>query len=535
MINTFITSYKVSFAQNANALIFFLKRIPLLGKKIPEKLYKHTQAKFALGILSEILGLLKGFIKTALYLGLVIILPAYLMDRTSSQLLSKFFYIFFILSFMLSPIAHSKIFSAANKPAYDMIILMRADAREYYLSQIIYTRLEAFFHSILPFIIIGLIIGFSPIKAVIALVELTCFRIIGEFIYLYYYKRTGRIFLKRPSINSAVMLLGIALAYVPPILGYNLGIEFILFNVFSLFLLLCLGSASFIYLWGYKDYTPIAKEILTKFSLFNPEEFKATVKFADVKLDEKKMNKEVLNARAIGKKSGYDYLNYLFYLRHKQILVHPIRNRVILVVIAFLISLAVILFLPDKAPLLVQGLKKSTPSLVFLMYLISTGERICKALFYNCDSSLLKYGYYRERGVILSNFTIRLRLSVLLNIIPAFALCLCFSFIFLLCGSGNELVSMLPLFLCIICLACFFSIHHLFMYYAIQPYTAQLTVKSPLYKFSNGVIYFLSYICLQVKTSSYVFTLGVLIVTIFYMSIALIVTYKVAPKTFRLR
>jgi hypothetical protein len=73
------------------------------------------------------------------------------------------------------------------------------------------------------------------------------------------------------------------------------------------------------------------------------------------------------------------------------------------------------------------------------------------------------------------------------------------------------------------------------MYYVIQPYTAELTMKSPLYIIINFIIYAISYICLQIKTSSYYFTLGVLGVTIIYMAAALVITYRVAPRTFRLK
>ena len=50
MINTFVNSFKVSFAEKANIFIYFLKRIPLLGKKIPDNLYKKTHDKFIIGI-----------------------------------------------------------------------------------------------------------------------------------------------------------------------------------------------------------------------------------------------------------------------------------------------------------------------------------------------------------------------------------------------------------------------------------------------------------------------------------------------------
>ena len=56
-----------------------------------------------------------------------------------------------------------------------------------------------------------------------------------------------------------------------------------------------------------------------------------------------------------------------------------------------------------------EAMTQMMPLMVFVMYLESTGARICKAMFFNCDISLLKYGYYREADVILKNFKIRLK------------------------------------------------------------------------------------------------------------------------------
>jgi len=73
------------------------------------------------------------------------------------------------------------------------------------------------------------------------------------------------------------------------------------------------------------------------------------------------------------------------------------------------------------------------------------------------------------------------------------------------------------------------------MYYVLQPYTAELTVKSPLFKIVNMVMYIVCYACIQIKTPTYYFTVGIIITTIVYMGIALILTYRVAPRTFKLK
>lgn len=535
MISTFINSFKVSFAEQANTFIYFLKRIPVLGKKIPENVYKRTHAKLVIGVIREILGVLGGFIGKAIYLGIMIILPSYLMTKDIAKLQPYFLHMFFFLSFILGPVMKNVIFDKANKAAFNMITLMRADAREYYLGEILYKNITDFIYFVIPVIIIGLIIGISPLKAIVLVAEIIAFRLIGEYLQLFIYDKTEGLQKYKDLFTLLVIIGGLVLAYVLPLLGFIIDFSPILFNAFVLIIVLILGAAAFIYLWNYKKYTPIAKTLLNKENLFNKDDFKTNVSFGNVKLDEKKMSKEELNTKKYDQKTGYEYLNSIFFLRFRRIMVKPVKQRAAFIGIIFLIAMYFVLFMPSTRGKLVNEIKKSIPILVFVMYSMSTGERICKAMFFNCDVSLLRYGYYREASVILSNFTSRLKRVVILNLIPALTLCVAISCIILASGYSSQLIGMIPLFLCIICLACFFSIHHLFMYYVLQPYTAELTVKSPLFKVVNMVMYIGSYMCLQVETTSYYFTAGIIITTIVYMVVALILTYRVAPRTFKLK
>lgn len=535
MISTFINSFKVSFAERANTFIYFLKRIPVLGKKIPENLYKRTHAKLVIGVIREILGVLGGFIGKAIYLGLMIILPSYLMTKDITKLQPYFLHMLFFLSFVLGPLIKTTIFDEDNKAAFNMITLMRADAREYYVGEIVYRNITDFIYFVLPVIIIGLIIGFSPLRAIVLVAELIALKLIGECLQLFIYDKTEIRLKKKAIFISVVVLSGLLLTYALPFFGAVINFNPILFNIYMVIIVLGLGVAAFIYLWKYRKYTPIAKALLNKDNLFNKEDFKTNMSFGNVKLDENKMSKEELNTKKYDQKKGYEYLNSLFFLRFRRIMVKPVKQRVAFIGIIFLIAMYFILFMPSIRGKLVTEIKKSIPILVFIMYSMSTGERICKAMFFNCDVSMLRYGYYREASVILSNFTSRLKRVVILNLIPALTLCAAIICIILASGYSSELIYMIPLFLCIICLACFFSIHHLFMYYVLQPYTAELTVKSPLFKFINIVVYIVSYSCLQVETSSYYFTAGIIITTIVYIVVALILTYRVAPRTFKLK
>ncbi|MBU5484543.1 hypothetical protein KQI86_09390 [Clostridium sp. MSJ-11] len=536
LLRTFINSFKVSFAENANIFIYFLKRIPVIGKRIPEKLYKQTRAKIVFGIIKEILGIVSNFFRKSFYLGVMILLPSYLLiNKDMSLILPEFLHIFFFLSFILGSIMNVIVFDANNRSSYNMITLMRVDAKEYYLGQIIYRNVEKFIYFMVPMIIIGSIIGLSPLKAVILITELTAFRFIGEWLHLFIYECTGKVIVNKNSFVFTSIIIFLILAYALPFAGFTIDFYPILFNNSVVLVLMILGILSFIHIWKYKQYTNIAKKLLARDNIFDIENFKSELSFVDVKLDEKNMTEDDLNSKIYDKKQGYEYLNSIFFKRHRKIILSPIKFRVLVITAMFLIGIVLILINPEKKIIFINRIENAAPLLVFIMYTMSTGERICKAMFYNCDVSLLRYSYYREGKVILSNFTSRLKKVVFLNIIPAFTLCLALIAFIIISGYSNKLISMIPLFLCAIFLSCFFSIHYLFMYYVIQPYTAELEVKSPLFKFTNGLIYFVSYFCLRLKTSSYYFTLAIVILTILYMAIALILTYRVAPKTFRLK
>ncbi|ERI91671.1 hypothetical protein HMPREF1982_03055 [Clostridiales bacterium oral taxon 876 str. F0540] len=539
MYRTFINSFKVTFAEGANQFIYFLKRIPLVGRKVPDKLYEKTDAKLTIGIISQILGLFSGFFRKAFYIGIMVILPAYLISdsliKDTTKLLPIFFHIFASLSLILGPLMKSTIINKYDKQAFNMITLMRANARKYYISNIIFINLKDFLHFVIPMLIIGYIIGFTPLKAVIFILELIALRFIGECLHIRVYAKTKSVLTEKNIYMTTVILGGMLFAYLLPVMKLTVNFQKVLFNTYAAIFIICIGAAAFIYILRYKNYTVIAKKLLTKDNLFKLGAVKTDMKFGDVKINEKKMTKEDLDSRSLNKKEGYEYLNAIFFKRHRRIMVTPIRNRVLIISIVFLICMYFVIFMPQNRNDIVSQIQKSTALFVFFMYLMSTGERICKAMFYNCDLSLLRYAYYRESKVILSNFTSRLKRVVMLNIIPAAILCLALIIITASAGYSSKLIEMVPIFLCILCLACFFSIHHLFMYYVIQPYTAELTVKSPLFKIINAVMYFVCYGCLQIKTSSYYFTLGVLGVTVIYMAAALIITYKAAPKTFRLK
>ena len=55
--------YKINFYEYANHVIYFFQHIPLIGKKIKDKLYSLDDYKMAFGILGFIISLINRFFK----------------------------------------------------------------------------------------------------------------------------------------------------------------------------------------------------------------------------------------------------------------------------------------------------------------------------------------------------------------------------------------------------------------------------------------------------------------------------------------
>ncbi|WMM26109.1 hypothetical protein RBU61_05385 [Tissierella sp. MB52-C2] len=535
MNRTFINSFKVEFARNANKLIYYLKKVYFIGKKIPDNLYERTKAKLILGVISKILNIIMGFIWKSLYLGIMVILPSYWITKNISLVKPYFLHIFFFLSFILASFMKTSIFDSGNQSAFYMIRLMRSDAREYYRSRLLYNRVMEFINFSIPMLVIGSFIHITPLKVLIILLELTAFRLIGEAIYLLMYDRLNINLEKHNVLQGVLMVSGLIMAYVLPIAKYTINLESLLFNVFIGGTVILVGIICLLYAWNYKRYTILSRELLGKVNLIDIESIKTDISFGDVKLNEKKINRESLRNKIYDNKEGYEYLNSIFFSRLKKVISFPIKIRVAIIGVIFLVGVCLAIFKPENGKDIIKIFEQKTSIFVFIVYMMSIGERVCRALFYNCDVKLLRYNYYRSGEVILNNFKIRLKEIIAFNLIPAITLCLCILGIVIVNGYTYKLVGMLPLFLCIICLSCFFSIHYLFIYYIIQPYSAELEVKSPWLGIINNAVYFICYFSTKINTTPKIFTLGVIVGTIVYMIGALILAYKFAPKTFKLR
>lgn len=175
------------------------------------------------------------------------------------------------------------------------------------------------------------------------------------------------------------------------------------------------------------------------------------------------------------------------------------------------------------------------PYFVFIMYLINRGTGFTRALFMNCDHSLLTYPFYKEPRSVLRLFSIRLREIIKVNLLPAFIIGIGLPLLLYLSGGTDNPLNYLILFVSIICMSIFFSVHYLTVYYLLQPYNAGTQIKSGTYRLVLTATYLVSFYIMKLRVPIFAFGMAAIAFCILYCVLACVLIYRLAPKTFKLR
>lgn len=541
MINTIIQGRMLVFVQQVNVLLYYVRKLPLVGEKIPYRLYGETDIKKAIGAIPVVFSVIGAFVGTFLYFLLMIKLPAnwiqgfwekegIFVDQKAVMV-----YLFLIFSFLPGSFLVSNLTEGAKKD-YVLLHVMRIPAAQHYRSKMVLKGVK----DTICFLVPLLWFGFGA-ESALFVVSLFFTRYIGHAGILQHYrhseKKGKKVFWK--SLGKTFLMFGIILA-----LGYGVAAavprlffdryvmaEVVVFLSFTL-----VGMFFFSKVWNYGGYTIFAKKMVSLKDFLEQDDAVKEARAADVQIQDKDISKEELRSRKYEEKEGYDYLNAIFFERHKRIVSRAVKSRIIIILAVGLIGAVALLFVGEQMKQKTfEAMTQMMPVMVFVMYLESTGGRICKAMFFNCDISLLKYGYYREADAILKNFKIRLRKLLMLDAVPAAIICGMILLWTLLCGEILAVWKVIPLMAGSLLLSAFFCLFHLFMYYITQPYTEEKTVKSPIFSVVNALVYFGCYLCLQIQTGSWLFTLGVLAVTIIFIPLSYFCVFRFAPKTFKIR
>ena len=524
MIKTFITSFKLKNTYRANSIIYSIKQFPIIGKMLPSSLYKNRGLKIFSNIISILWEFISIFIGKIIYIAAMIFMALSWYKTNSAD---TFIHLFVFLTlaggvlntYMLNP----------TKDKYYAIILMNINAREYGLSNYYYQLIKLFV-GFLPFtILFGMMLG-VPLWIQIAIpFFVLAIKLIVMNYSIYKFKKTNKASNENLLNKFSWGFVGICLLLAYGLPAINITLNQTIF-LYIFILALILGIVSLVKIHNFKDYRRMYKQILTESNVYVQEKVTGTQAIKDTSLKQIELDKNYTS-----NKSGFAYFHDLFVKRHRKILTKAVKKQsvvILLIIIAMIIGIQMNDEFKKKTN---EILMVYLPYFVFIMYCINRSSSVTQAMFMNCDHSMLTYRIYRTPKVILGIFKGRLKTLITINLLPATLIGLGLALLLYLSGGTDNSLNYVILFVSIIAMSIFFSVHYLVMYYLLQPYNVSTEIKSSTYKAVQAITYFVCWYMIQIKLPIFSFGIATIVFCIAYSLISLFLAYKYAPKTFKLR
>ncbi len=524
MLDAFITSFKLKNTYRVNSIIYSIKQLPLIKRILPESLYKNKVLKIIGNIISIIMELCSIFLGKFLYIFFCIFafFPVYKLNTTYI-----FLHLFLFLS-IVGGIMNTYMFNPTKDKYYAMII-MNMDAKKFTLSNYIYAMLKTF-------------IGFMPFTVIFGLmsnIPLWICLIMPIFVVMIKMTFSAYIlidFNKTKIAKNENLLNKLTWVVITTLLLCAYGLPYIKITINPTIFIICFiislitGAISCQVISSFGKYKQIYKQLLTTENVYAVENAKSNQKIRENVSKQIKLDKNFTS-----NKHGFAYFHELFVKRHSQILTKAIKKQSLVIIAIFIVLSIVCLQNNEVAKTINSLLLVYLPYFVFVMYILNRGTTLTQAMFMNCDHSMLTYRIYRTPKVILGVFKERLKTLILINLVPAILLGGGLAFLLYISGGTTEQLNYLILFVSIIAMSIFFSVHYLVMYYLLQPYNVNTEIKSSTYQIVQGLTYFVCYFLIGKKLPTFHFGLVMIIFCVIYSLISLILAYKYAPKTFKIR
>ncbi|OAB40255.1 hypothetical protein [Paenibacillus antarcticus] len=385
MLRTLNTLVAIRTSTAANLFIYYIQKLPVIGKHVTDTIYANVNLKRAVSIIVFLISLLWGFVIRLAYVGLLIYLPVVGLGRDLSAevQLQHFVHIYFILSFVVAGVSNATILEP-KREKYVAVKLMRQSPTRYMKASLGY-RYVTFMAYLMPSMLLFTSqLGASIIETILLVTSVTLWRILTEYMHLKLFDKTGMVLIKNNVIVWIVIGLGYAAAYLPLLFDWVPVTSSILLSLPICLVIVVGGIFATVRLARYSNYSG-AVDAATKRDdpLLDLGRMMSEAQKTSVKSKESDYTLNGKHQENIETKEGYGYLNMLFFSRHRSLINDPVYKRMAIIGAFGTVVVAVVMMLSQRDEFLVLNLGVIFPFLVMAMYFLSVGEKMCRAMFYN--------------------------------------------------------------------------------------------------------------------------------------------------------
>jgi len=557
-----------------NSLVFALKKTPVIGKLIPDKLYSTTFLKVIYWIFHVIVEVFKLFIGKIFGLGMIYLAAFLLSDQyikhemvqgvSRSAMYGNLGLFIFLLYAFCGILIRVPYFNCTTEKEY-LVFMLRMDAKKLNETLIWYDLAKLF----IGYVMAGIfaVITGAPFWLWLGIPVLAlAVKFIGIGLQILSFRFKSRLH-KSLKISAVAYLIRLALV----LLAGPFFIVFVANGYFIPMLQMVIITVLTVIagIWGLTMFLKTDSNLHRRalHDNISKTEVKATSQYDNTKSFKKIKAKGTVK----GDKKGFEYLNALFVKRHWTMLcMKPVIFTIIVAAVMILFSgefiygyysrygadncwnmvitniINFFTFRGFSDALLPVG---NDPAFEFFRYVaqshllalmipLSISDNSFKntqAMFINCDNSLMTFSFFKQREKIIKLFDIRLKQLIKINIGPVVSLGLFADLILFVTGGqsypGEYLVTILVGFM----LSILTSVTWLALYYLFQPFTTSVVAKSGAYRITSIIIYSVASILVWVPLVSYILAPVLLVFTAGYVFFLRNRVYKLAPKTWKIK
>ena len=519
MWNSLKYGLEIDIVYSINSFIYALRKLPVLKDLFTNDIYKNTTTKKVIGSFGIIISIFRNILLKYLYFFIIYYISIKAFSKTSKD---TFIHMYFFLT-IVGMFIHNQLLDPSKKK-YFSIVLFNMDATSYFRAVLLWNQFKLLlWNSIFLFIFSSKLK--IPIPITIQLIIFSFFiRLIGEALLIIFFKKNHYMWYSNTKYYFSVVITILLLALLPII---NIYLSYIFISIGTIIATI-FGIICFIYLIKIKDYKLMYKELT---HMTNPMDSKNNDNYLKQSMVEVRNKDKYINSKKIEGKEGYDYLNTIFYERHKEILQRSAKRYSLILLIIYIILIYFIM--NNLYPKTIDSfIKIHIQWLPIVMFFINRGAIMTQAMFYNCDHALLKYNFYREPKTLLGLFKKRLVTIIKVNLLPAIVIGIGNIIVYFLTNNKDLIIINILL---VLSLNIFFSVHYLVIYYLLEPYNDNMEMKSIPYLIISIVTYFLSYSITKITITPTILAIIVLVFTIIYIPLSLLLVYKYSPATFKIK
>ena len=540
--STYILAEKIALTETFNLLVYGIRKLPLIGKKLGDK-YRFFEIKGIINAFYPIFVLIKQILGCFLSFGVAYLFTTITYgwvfkifggEIFAADIASKANLVSYLMGLMVPVIFYyaTGIFSnfiydhgAGIGKYYSQYHIDPKSSAKMFLYYKPASRLIG--RTIIFLLVFSLIGKLSPIYPL--LMSLGVYFIeIGASVFRMKYKLKHKKGILDNGLLQVVFIILIPIAVMGLVITGRFDLKIATVIIFGISL------ALFIYgvngLRKFDSFDQVIEESVEGYEIAADQLEMGAAKAYELK----DKDIEVKNKKGLYHKKGLAFLNSLFFIRHKRLIKKPVIIKSLAVPA---IGLGVFFFTVFKETLTADGIFELTiRAMPFLMYTLSRQDKVITAMYLNCDQGLLPYGFYRKGSMLLTMYRLRLRSMLTINMIPAFAVFV--TYMIAIAYKGERLwVNNLLVLVYILLMTTFFTSLALAKYYLIQPYNQEGMMVSKLAGLINMVVY---YICIYgafiVRDMDYKMILmasgGFILAFIIIVNILIV---KFGSKTFKIR